>query len=61
MNRCKKIGLDTNIRYLNSQSSRILRNEIDRYIEEKIVEWDKTVPYADHFEGKNINKLNYQA
>ena len=58
-NRCKNTGIDHAIPFLNRQSSNELRKEVDAFLDRKHEEWNSTVPFAQHFEGKTIHNGYY--
>ena len=60
LNRCKNTALNNEKVYLDAQASHQLRQEIDAYIENKVVEWNATVPFAQHFEGNKIHDAYYE-
>jgi hypothetical protein len=46
--------------FLDKDASARVKQEIDRFMDEKIVEWNRTVPYAKHFEGKEVHMPYYR-
>jgi pyrroloquinoline quinone (PQQ) biosynthesis protein C len=60
MNRCQNTGLGRSKPFLNPMTSVKLRQEIDVFIDHQIDQWNKTVPYATHFEGEQVNRQYYQ-
>lgn len=59
-NRCRKTGIIRRAPYLSNQSGDELRQRIDAFIDQKIDEWQRTVPYAKHFESGEINLPYYR-
>lgn len=59
LNRCRNTGLKDDKNYLNINESILLRKNVDNYIDKKINEWNETVPFADHFEGKKVHMEYY--
>lgn len=59
LNRVKNTGLIRKPIFLTLEQSNHLRNKIDRYIDQKIEEWNRTVPYAQNFEEGDVNKTYY--
>jgi pyrroloquinoline quinone (PQQ) biosynthesis protein C len=60
MNRCQNTGLGRSKPFLNPMAAVKLRQEIDVFIDHQIDQWNKTVPYATHFEGEQVNRKYYQ-
>lgn len=58
-NRVRNIGYDLVQSKFTPTELTSIRTGIDIYIEEKIKEWYETVPYANHFETKDLNKKYY--
>jgi hypothetical protein len=58
-NRCVNTGLTAGKDFLTIDDSVNLRKEVDHYLDKKIELWNKTVPYAQHFEGETIHKPYY--
>lgn len=58
-NYCMNTGLDAQQSFLNRDAALTLRSDVDQYLNKKIDVWNQTVPYAQHFEGKEINKTYY--
>jgi hypothetical protein len=59
-NRVKNTGLGRGKPFLTPMQSEKLRAEVDRFIDKQIKNWYETVPYASHFEGKDINRPYYK-
>lgn len=60
LNRCKNTALNSEKSYLDAQASQKLRQAIDAFIENKVTEWNATVPFAQHFEGSQIHDAYYE-
>jgi hypothetical protein len=60
MNRCQNTGVNRRRPFLSSAQSAELRKNIDALIDRQIEDWYASVPYADHFEGKQIDSRYYQ-
>jgi hypothetical protein len=60
LNRCTKTGAARLKPFLSATRSAELRSEIDSLIDCQIEDWYASVPYADHFEGKQINSRYYK-
>lgn len=58
-NYCMNTGLDHEKTWLSAEAALSLRNEVDAYLNQKIEHWNNTVPYAQHFEEKEINQAYY--
>lgn len=58
-NRCKNTGSDHPAPFLSMQRSLELRKEVDAFLDRKHAEWNSTVPFAQHFEGKSIHNQYY--
>lgn len=58
-NRCINTGLEAGKVFLTTNDSVKLREKVNHYIDKKIDLWNKTVPYAQHFEGETIHKSYY--
>ena len=41
--------------FLDKEASANAKRDIDRFLDQKIDEWNRTVPYAQHFEGKEVH------
>lgn len=59
-NRCNNTGLGRNKPFLTGASAKALRREIDQQLDQQIDEWNKTVPFATHFEGAQVHEAYYQ-
>jgi predicted transposase YdaD len=46
--------------FLDKDASACAKQEIDRFLDGKIAEWNQTVPYAKHFEGKEVHMPYYR-
>lgn len=46
--------------FLDKERSAAVKGEIDSFLDGKIEEWNRTVPYARHFEGKEVNMPYYK-
>ncbi|WP_051229311.1 hypothetical protein [Paludibacterium yongneupense] len=46
--------------FLSKEESAEAKQEIDKFLDEKIEEWNRTVPFAKHFEGKQIEMPYYR-
>jgi hypothetical protein len=60
LNRCKNTGLNRSKPFLSAIQSTELRKEIDALIDRQIEDWYASVPYADHFESKQVNSRYYK-
>lgn len=59
-NRCKNTGLERKKPFLSTDRSKIVRAEVDRFIDKQIEKWNAEVPNAQHFEGKKVDPLYYK-
>ncbi|KAB8032110.1 hypothetical protein [Fluviispira multicolorata] len=59
MNRCKNIGLPRKKLFLSLEDSKLLRVEIDNYIDGKIEEFNQNIPFAEHFKREESLHLGY--
>jgi len=46
--------------FLSGEESKRVKREIDGFLDDKIDEWNATVPYARHFEGSAVNMPYYR-
>ena len=46
--------------FLDKEASANAKRDIDRFLDQKIDEWNRTVPYAQHFEGKEVHPPYYR-
>ncbi|GAA5787036.1 iron-containing redox enzyme family protein [Chitiniphilus shinanonensis] len=46
--------------FLDKEASARAKREIDTFLDGKIDEWNRTVPYARHFEGKQVHMPYYR-
>jgi hypothetical protein len=60
MNRCQNTGLGRSKPFLNPIAAAKLRQDIDLLIDQQVEQWNQTVPFATHFEGKQIHQQYYQ-
>ena len=60
MKHCQNTGLGHRKPYLSLKRSGEVRAQIDQYIEQKMKEWNATVPFAQHFEGDEIHQNYYR-
>lgn len=59
-NRVRNVGFEDRVPFLGAKASQDLRAEIDSLIDKQIENWYETVPYAAHFEGKNVDEDYYR-
>lgn len=60
MNRCRNTGIVRTKPFLALQDAQILRREVDAFIDKKILEWNASVPYAEHFQNGKIDQTYYK-
>lgn len=60
MNRCLHTGIEHPKPFLNLEAAASLRDQVNRFIDRKLEEWNETVPYARHFEGSEIHQEYYK-
>lgn len=60
MNRVTQCGIQHPKPFYNLRQSLPVKARIDAYLDRKMEEWEKSVPYASHLEGKQVNSEWYQ-
>lgn len=60
MNRVGNSGIQHPAPYFSEQEGLKRKAEIDRYLDQKMVEWKRTVPFASHFTEKEIDRAYYR-
>jgi pyrroloquinoline quinone (PQQ) biosynthesis protein C len=46
--------------FLDKEASAQAKHDVDHFLDEKIEEWNRTVPFAQHFEGKDVHLPYYR-
>ncbi|SFL95902.1 MULTISPECIES: hypothetical protein [Streptomyces] len=60
LNRVNNVGYGDRTPFLNAAASAKLRAEIDRQLDQQVLEWYANVPEAAHLEGKNVDSEYYK-
>ncbi|MGW7413458.1 hypothetical protein [Streptomyces sp. NPDC054863] len=59
-NRVTNVGYGDRTPFLSAAASAELRAEIDKQLDQQVVEWYANVPEAAHLEGKNVDSTYYK-
>lgn len=59
-NRIKDTSIIRTPPFLSTEKSQQVKCEIDAFLDEKIIEWNNSVPSASHLENKEINQSYYK-
>lgn len=60
MNRVHNTGIAHPKPYFSHQEGLRRKAELDQYLDQKMAEWKRTVPFASHFTDKSINTAYYR-
>ncbi len=60
MNRVRNSGITHPAPYFSEEEGLKRKGELDRYMDKKMAEWKRTVPFASHMTDKEINKAYYR-
>lgn len=60
MNRVHNTGITHPKPYFSHQEGLRRKAELDQYLDQKMAEWKRTVPFASHFTDKSINMAYYR-
>lgn len=60
MNRVRRSGIEHPTPYFPDLEGLKKKAELDRYLDRKMEEWKRTVPYASHMRDKQINMAYYR-
>lgn len=60
MNRVKNTGIEHPTPLFTLAESEKLRAKVNAYLDQKMIEWERTVPYSKHLEDKKINLAYYK-
>ncbi len=60
MNRVQNSGLSVRAPYFSEQEGLRRKAELDRYLDQKMDEWKRTVPFASHMKDSQIHQAYYR-
>ncbi|MDK1290632.1 iron-containing redox enzyme family protein [Pseudoalteromonas umbrosa] len=60
MNRIKNCGIERPQPFYSLEQGQEVRNRLDSYLDKKMEEWKRDVPYASHLEGNKVDSAWYR-
>ena len=60
MNRVRNTGITYPKPYFSESEGLERKAELDRYLDKKMAEWKRTVPFASHFTDKDVDLAYYR-